>query len=355
MAKKSLLLLNTVKSLSSKVEEILSYFSDPEEIVSATRKELETLSFLTPRERDALLKLKQSGFLDQELNLLEKKKYKVVDICDPQYPPLLREIPSPPPVLYVKGNIDVLHKLCVAIVGTRLPTLYGVEMAGKFSSGLARLKCAIVSGLARGIDTIVHKAALETGFTIAVLGSGLCALYPKENKALAEKISEKGAVVSEFPLNAPPLKENFPRRNRIISGLSRGVVIIEAPLRSGSLITARYATEHNRELFALPGKVNSPMSKGAHWLIKQGARLIDSLEDIVQELQIHFKCDTFFSECNPQEKVILDIIGQEGVTLEEIMIRSSLKREVTTKSLLTLQMKGLIKELRPLYFTKADI
>ena len=355
MVKKSLLLLNSVKSLSSKIDRVLSCFPDPDEMLTMTRSELIAVSFFTSHEIDEWMRLKQNGFIEKETALIEKRKYSVVDIFSPDYPSLLKEISSPPPVLYVNGSVQILNELCVAIVGTRLPTVYGMDMAEKFSLGLAALKCVITSGLARGIDTVSHKAALKAGDTIAVLGSGLCALYPRENKGVAERISENGAVVSEFPLTFPPLKENFPRRNRIISGLSRGVLVIEAPLRSGSLITARYAFEQNREVFALPGRANSPMSKGTHFLIKQGAKLVDSLEDILEELKIHFKNELVFSDFKPEEKILFDVIGEDGVFLEEIIVNSRLRREEAVKILLSLQIKGLVKELRPSYYTKVSI
>ncbi len=199
---------------------------------------------------------------------------------------LLKEIANPPLVLYVKGKEEILKELLLAIVGSRLPSAYGRGMAYDYASQLSLLGIGVVSGLARGIDTAAHQAAVKNKGTVAVLGSGLLHIYPQENSPLAEEITRNGALVSEFPLKTSPLKDNFPRRNRIISGLCRGVLVIEAALRSGALITARLACEQNREVFALPGKADSDLSKGTHKLIKEGAKLVDSLEDILEELNL---------------------------------------------------------------------
>jgi len=193
-------------------------------------------------------------------------------------------------VLYINGNKAALNKSLFAIVGTRNPTAYGISMAQDFSYNLSLLGIVIVSGLARGIDTAAHKGALKKGQTVAVLGSGLLNIYPRENTHLAERIAEKnGAVVSEFPLHMAPRRENFPRRNRIVSGLSKGVLVVEAAARSGALITAHLALEQNREVFALAGRADSLVSKGAHLLIKEGAKLVDSIDDILEELNISFE------------------------------------------------------------------
>ena len=210
----------------------------------------------------------------------------------------------------------------------------------------------IVSGLARGIDSAAHKGALRGGETIAVLGSGLLNIYPKDNRNLAEKIIEQGAVISEFPSCYPPLKENFPSRNIIISGLSRGVLIVEAKERSGALITARFALEQNREVFALPGNIDSPLSRGTHGLIKEGAKLVGSLEDILEELNINFSGRDSSLNLSSEEKMIFDIIETGGKFLEEILAKSELEKGLINKAILNLQIKGLIKEPKPFYYTR---
>lgn len=285
MTKQGLIFLNLLNFSPNKNQSILSALKDPDRIFVAAKAYLEKIPYLSAKEIDEIITRRESNELEKELKLIEKEKIKIIDIFDKDYPVLLKEIFSPPLVIYVKGNTRVLNNNNLfAIVGSRIPTAYGISMADKFAGELASLGLGIVSGLAKGIDTAAHKSAVKNGYTIAVLGSGLQNIYPKENTRLAEMISEKGAVISEFPLRTSPAKENFPRRNRIISGLCRGILVAEAAERSGALITARLACEQNREVFALPGKANSSVSKGTHLLIKEGAKLVDSIQDILEEL-----------------------------------------------------------------------
>jgi DNA processing protein len=224
--------------------------------------------------------------LKKELDLAEKLKVKIITIHDKEYPGNLKSIYDPPLCLYVKGELLESDMLSLAVVGSRRASFYGLSCAEKFSYALANLGVTIVSGLARGVDTQTHKGALKArGRTIAVLGSGLNCIYPCENKKLAEEIALSAAVISEFPLNAKPLAQNFPRRNRVISGLSQGVIVVEAAKNSGALITADFALEQGRDVFAIPGKVDSATSFGTNQLIKQGAKLVDSIEDIIEELK----------------------------------------------------------------------
>lgn len=287
MARKDLIFLNLIKNLSpKKKEEIISCFECPNCILEYGRSQLRKIASLNEKDIDTILASRDSGILDKELADIEKEKVKVIDIYDDQYPSLLKEISHPPLVIYIKGNPSILNKTLFSIVGSRMPTSYGIAMAEEFSYQLASLGFVIASGMARGVDSIAHKAALKVGQTIAVLGSGLKHIYPPENKGLAQDIERAGAVISEFSLNEPPSSSNFPRRNRIISGLALGVLVIEAALRSGALITARFGNEQNREIFALPGKIDSPLSKGTNFLIKEGAKLVDSIEDIIEELPV---------------------------------------------------------------------
>ncbi len=284
MFKRSLVLLNIIKFFSAdKLRIVVDYFKDSDEILKAQRADFLSAG-LTEKDADNILSHRDSKGFEEELGLIEKEKVSIIDLFDDDYPELLRELYYPPLVLYLRGDRKILREFCFAVVGSRRATFYGLSMAERFSFSLSGLGMVIVSGLARGIDTAVHKAALKRGRTIAVLGSGLLNIYPVQNKGLAEKISESGVLISEFPLREMPLRENFPRRNRIISGLSKGVLIVEAAEKSGALITARCALEQNREVFALPGKADSPLSKGSHRLIKEGAKLVDCLEDILEEL-----------------------------------------------------------------------
>jgi DNA processing protein len=224
--------------------------------------------------------------LKKELDLAKKLKVRIITLDDIEYPRNLKNIYDPPICLYLKGELREEDALSLAIVGSRRASFYGLTCAEKFALALGKLGISIVSGLARGVDTQAHKGALKAGGrTLAVLGSGLNRIYPPENKKLAEGISEYGAVISEFSLNTKPLAQNFPRRNRVISGLSQGVIVVEAARNSGALITADFALEQGREVFAVPGKVDCATSFGANQLIKQGAKLIDSVEDILEELK----------------------------------------------------------------------
>lgn len=289
MAKTGTIFLNLIKSLSpQKKSDIIAGIGCPDEIFKMGHQDLKKISSLNDHDIKAIIEARSSGVLDTELSDIQRKNIAVIDIFDEQYPKLLKEISHPPLVLYIRGNTDVLNQRCLAVVGSRKATSYGIAMADEFSAQLASLGLVIVSGLARGIDSAAHRAALREGVTIAVMGSGLNNVYPRENRELADKISQGGAVISEYPMNEPPLKENFPRRNRIISGLSKGVLVIEAALRSGALITARRGCEQNRDIFALPGKVDSALSKGTHALIKEGAKLVESVEDIIEELPFEF-------------------------------------------------------------------
>ncbi|MDD5583942.1 MAG: DNA-processing protein DprA [Candidatus Omnitrophica bacterium] len=355
MAKEGSILLNILNLSPKKTHDILQLLGDTQKIFDIRESDLDQVPSLSEEDRKKIIAGRTCDIFKRELALITKERITVIDIFDEDYPKNLKEISHAPLLLYVRGDVRTLSDFLLAIVGTRIPTLYGIAMADDFSYRLSALGFTIVSGLARGIDTAAHAAALKNGKTIAVLGSGLLHIYPKENASLARAISQKGAVISEFPLTAAPLKENFPRRNRIISGLSKGVLVVEAAEKSGALITAHYALEQNREVFALPGKADSPLSKGTHLLIKEGAKLVDSLDDILTELNIRRETPIEKVSCNisSQEKAIFDIINNEGVHLEEIILKCNLERPLLNTLLLSLQLKGLIKEVRPSCFTRS--
>ena len=311
---------------------------------------------------------------EKELALAEKLGVWLVNLHDDRYPPGLKAIYDPPPVLYVKGTLERSDSLSIAIVGSRRCSTYGSEQASRFGHILASSGFTIVSGMARGIDTAAHRGALSAkGRTIAVQGCGLGNIFPPENDKLFEMIGESGACVSELPLMYEPLSENFPARNRIIAGLSLGVIVIEASARSGALITAKSALEHNREVMAIPGKIDSPVSFGSHNLIKQGARLVDCVEDVMeamgcvgQELKGHAtasaakateKAETPLFDVGrlnltDAERKVFDCLDGEPTHVEQIIAETSLGAGAVNSSLISLRLKGLIRQLPGNVFCK---
>ena len=262
---------------------LIRHFKQPEAVFESNRDEVEALG-IPPEVVDDLLSSKSAQRAEEEWTRAEELGVKIVDILDPVYPPLLREIFDPPIVLYLRGKKWEPDLPQVAIVGTRRPTGYGINCAERLAEDLAARGLAVTSGLARGLDAAAHRGALRAGVTYAVFGSGLDFVYPKENRKLADLVEENGAVISEFPLGTPPSPQNFPIRNRIIAGMSLGVTVIEAAEYSGSLITVRLALESGREIFAVPGNITSPNSFGPHVLIRQGAKLVSNWQDVVEEL-----------------------------------------------------------------------
>lgn len=263
------------------IERLLASFGSAQRALDATREELARVEGLSLKASQQLIRGRSRVSVDRELDLVEAHNCHLVAINDSAYPMLLKEIVDPPPLLYVRGELGEPDAPIITIVGTRSPTNYGKTISRQLSQQLAENGVTIVSGFARGIDTCAHQGALQAnGRTIAVLGNGLSQIYPNENKDLADEIVESGALISEFPMSVPPFPKNFPRRNRLVSGLSSGTVVVEASVRSGSLITARHAAEQGREVFAVPGQIFSKQSKGSHQLINQGAKLINAIDDI---------------------------------------------------------------------------
>jgi DNA processing protein len=272
----------------------------------------------------------------------------VLTLGDPAYPPLLLQTADPPLLLYVQGQAAKLAERAVAIVGSRHPTPQGEDNARAFGQALSAQGYVVVSGLALGIDGAAHEGALEgEAGTVAVVGNGLDRVYPSRHRDLAHRIAERGALVSEFPPGTPALPEHFPQRNRIISGLSLGTLVVEAALRSGSLITARLATEAGREVFAIPGSIHAPQSKGCHALLKQGAKLVESALDIVEELrgmqappQARLPLDA-----TPADDPLLDALGHDPVTLDALMARTGASAAELTVRLLDLELAGSVARL----------
>ena len=289
---------------------------------------------------------------EKELEKIAKENVRIVTIADEKYPVRLKQIADPPAMLYVKGEILSKDELCLGIVGSRQYSSYGKEAALKLAGELAAQGITVVSGLALGIDAFAHQAALNAGGrTLAVLGSGLGrkVIYPASNQKLAEKIVESGALISEFPLEARARVEYFPMRNRVISGLSLGVLVIEAKEKSGALITANQALEQNREVFAVPGSIFSANSAGTNNLIKQGAKIAARAEDVLEELNIMpiKEKRTEFKAENPEEKFIFDLIADssEPLHIDKIIILSKLNAAIVGSRLSLLELKGLIKNI----------
>lgn len=288
-----------------------------------------------------------------DLELTHRHKVTMVPFTSPLYPKPLLEIPDYPVLLYMKGSVLESDKRSIAVVGTRQPTAYGLEMASLISQDLARQGFTIASGLARGIDTAAHYGALSAGRTIAVIGSGLADVYPRENRKLAEDIAAKGALISEFPMSTPPDRQNFPQRNRIVSGLTLGTLLIEAPEESGAMITMNKALSQGRKLFAIPGRADNPSFKGNHALIKQGkASLVETANDIVFQYEDLFGLGykTYKRPEEPavfletEEKQFLSLFPSEEITIDEVANAAKMPMNRVHVLLMSLLVKKAIKE-----------
>lgn len=333
----------------------------PDAFKAAKKKELLALGL----NEEKVLEFASSKLLDQasrEIERVKRKKYFLLTLEDEGYPYYLREIFDPPFVLYCAGRKEVLKEAAVSIVGARKPSPYGRAVAERLAQDLASRGVVIVSGLARGIDSIAHWGALRGGKTVAVLGSGLEYIYPRENRPLFQKIVEEGAVLSEFPLESPPLGLHFPRRNRIISGLSLAVVVVEASKRSGSLISARLALEQNREVMAVPGNVTSELSQGTNWLIKTGAKLVANWEDVAEELPSPLKEQLFSQKeeekaklppMSPEERKIFECLKADSLThIDELVEKTDFSVSELLAVLLNLELKELISQSPGKYFQR---
>ncbi len=326
---------------------LLSAFGPPDQIFSAS---VATLARTIPlKQAEQLLSHDAQGGIDAVLAWAAEPGNAILTLADAAYPQRLLDAPDPPTVLYVKGSIELLNAPALAIVGSRNATPQGESNAQAFAAALSDAGLTIVSGLALGIDAAAHRGGLRgKGSTIAVIGTGIDRVYPARNQALARDIAAHGAIVSEFPLGTPALKENFPRRNRIISGLALGCLVVEAAERSGSLITARLAGEQGRDVFAIPGSIHSPLSKGCHKLIKQGAKLVDDARDILDELGLATAADnraTALPAPNAETTRLLDCIGFDPCDMDTLALRSGLTAEKLYAILLQLELAGRIASL----------
>lgn len=379
----ALMVLNAIAGLGSvRIRHLMEHFGSASAVLSAGREDFLAQNLIPQSVVENIFKFPKKEFLEKEDGYLRKQGAHVVSFQDQSYPKILLEISDPPVVLYVKGDICNLGALNLGIVGSRQSSLYGMNTAKQFAQRLAQFGWSIISGMARGIDTSAHEGTLQAhGITVAVLGCGLNHIYPLENERLMVKILEKGAVISEFQMDTPPRAQNFPRRNRLISGLSLGVLVVEAAAKSGALITADCALEQGRDVFALPGKIDSPTSQGVHNLIKQGAKLVSSVEDILEEFENEMREYLVNSRAtlkqgvnltrhrqeiaqNPfvarkikpqlfgegtklsdQEKSVYNCITDRPMHLDELSINSGLGVSALAGILFQLEIKRFIKQL----------
>ncbi|MCX5701878.1 MAG: DNA-processing protein DprA [Candidatus Omnitrophica bacterium] len=356
----ALISLNMVYDIGSiRLKKLLDYFGKPENILKAPRQKLMQVSNIGEKIAEKISSFKTED-LKKELELAKKLNLRIITFEDADYPQNLKNIPDPPIVLYVRGELKKEDNLSIAIVGSRRASFYGLSSAERFAQELSSRGFTIVSGMARGIDTYAHRGALKAGTrTIAVMGSGFNQIYPPENKKLAKEITKNGAVISELPINSEPLPQNFPRRNRVISGLSLGVLVVEAARNSGALITADFALEQGRDVFALPGKIDSNTSFGTNELIKQGAKLISCVDDIIEEFSflkttktppkykpVELKNDDRQDGLlSSDESILYNLVSGESISLDEIVEKTNLSVGIVYNTLLRLQFKKLIKEL----------
>jgi len=353
---------------------LIKHFNSIEKVFGASVAQLTKVRGIDYPTAEKILRSLGKFEAEAELELAHKLGVCVIHLNDQRYPTLLKNIYDPPPVLYIKGNVTKDDNLCIAIVGSRRCSTYGKEQASRFAHLLSSAGFTICSGLARGIDTAAHHGAIAAnGRTIAVQGCGLANVFPPENKELFDSIAKSGACLSELPLTSHPDRANFPPRNRMIAGLSLATIVIEAAQRSGALITAHSALEYNREVMAIPGKIDSPFSKGTHQLIKQGAKLIESVQDVIEALgyigrqiddhvctqaektQKNIETPLFDVsklKLSDDEKIIYDCLADEPMHIEQIIGEVDLAPGSINAQLISLRLKGLIKQLPGSMFLK---
>ncbi len=332
--------------------DLIETFGSPSAVLAATHAQLSQCG-LKPA-TIAALHAPDQGLIGAILAWADQPDAYLVTLADPRYPPLLTQIHDPPPLLYVRGRVELLRDPQIAIVGSRNPTPGGSEITRTFARRLAAAGLVITSGLASGIDGAAHAGALETGTTLAVLGTGPDRVYPAVHRDLARRILEQGALVSEFPPGWGALANHFPRRNRLISGMSLGVLVTEAALQSGSLITARLALEQGREVFAIPGSIRNPLARGCHALIREGAKLVEEPEEIIADLAPGLRAalegtqevlSPADPDLTPDQSRLLAAMGQDPVTPDELTQRTGLPVEQISAALLLIELAGHVSSL----------
>lgn len=343
---------------------LLARFGSVARVLAASNSELRQVQGVGSKTAAEIINARSTIDVAAELQACRDAGIDLLPEQDPRYPSLLREIPDPPGLLFVHGELQQQDSLAIAIVGTRHATQYGMRQAERLATGLARAGITVVSGLARGIDTAAHQASLAaSGRTIAVLGSGLLNLYPPENHELATEIARCGAVISESPCHTPPLSGLFPQRNRVITGLSLGVIVVEAPLRSGALVSAQHAMEQGREVFAVPGRVDHRTSRGCHRLIRDGAKLVESVEDVLEELgplatatpsrDGRLLRSPAELQLNVQEQAVLTVIQDSPTSIDEVVQRSGLPVNRVLATISVLEMRKLVRRISGNFVARA--
>jgi DNA processing protein len=357
-SREAMIALNMIEHVGPvRARSLLEHFGDAPQILAASKSALLRVRNIGEETAEAIAHWEKSVDLAGELKRITDFGCHVLISSDEHYPASLREIYDPPLVLYVKGELSAKDKNAVAMVGSRQTTHYGIETARKLAYQLAYTGVTVVSGGARGIDTAAHQGALSAkGRTVAVLGTGINLIFPPENLELFERIAASGAVITQFPFNRPADKQSFPIRNRIVAGMTLGTVVVEANMTSGSLITANFATEYGRQVFAVPGRIDSPRSKGCHDLIKKGAKLCEGAEDILSEFEYLFPASNRRASANEtgvlpalelseNEKLAYDALTPEESTIDEVIRKTGLPSSAVSVALFSLEMKRAVKQL----------
>ncbi len=359
---KILLNLSQVPGIGgARLRSLIQRFKTPSGILAAPVADLTAIAGIDDEKAQQILAAEKHTFGEAQLQKLFEQDYRLITFWNREYPGLLKHIDDPPVILYVWGEFAPRDGFAVAVVGTRMPSSYGRQVTQKIVADLVATGMTVVSGLARGIDTLAHAEVVKRGGrTIAVLGSGLDMLYPAENAELARAIAENGAVITECPFGSKPDAVNFPRRNRIISGLSLGTLVVEARERSGALITANTALEQNREVFAIPGSIFSPQSRGCHELIKAGAKIVSTVDDILEELPQqgelfarHEFAQTLPPDLSEAEKRILEQVGREPVHIDVLARATQMAPAELATLLLQLEFQGFVRQLPGKLYVRA--